>query len=353
MMRNLFFIGLFAGFLGLNSCETEFTLNGEYTLTPVVFGLLDPLDSIHTVKITKAFLGEGNNLEYAKIDDSSYFNQVEARVIEYEDIEKKIPTGRVWELKDSIVEGKSTDGIFYSPNQKVYYFEEKALVTSYIYVIEADLNEGQMSFTATTTLIDEFELQGTIATNPTVFKINFAGNTILEDKDYENWQVKLKPGINAARFEIAYTFNWTEFYDDGTDKSFSMIRVEATEKADKVLNQVSGLDFYTWVGENILDDPKVVRRTYDGIDLHISVAHKTLDTYMQVSKPVSGIAQIQPLYTNIEGGYGLFSSRILFTKKGLLLNAASMKELATGSYTYTKLFCSDLDVHIGETFYCD
>ena len=352
MIRNLFFIGLFAGFLGLNSCETEFSLNGEYTLTPVVFGLLDPLDSIHTVKITKAFLGDGNNLEYAKIEDSSYFNQVEARVIEYKDTEKEEPTGRFWELKDSIVEGKSTDGLFYSPNQKVYYFEEKALVTSYTYVIEADLNEGQMSFSATTTLIDDFSLNGPI-TNNIGFKVPFAKNTVDDDDDYLRWNVSITPGINAATYELGYTFNWTEFYDDGTDKSFSMRRTISSESADKVAYLVSGLDFYTWVGENILDDPKVVRRTYGGIDLHISVAHKTLDTYMQVSKPVTGIAQIQPLYTNIEGGYGLFSSRILYTKKGINIDAASMKELATGFYTYTKLFCSDLDVHIGESFYCD
>lgn len=350
MIRNLFFIGLFAGFLGLNSCETEFSLNGEYTLTPVVFGLLDPLDSIHTFKITKAFLGEGNNLEYAKIDDSSYFAQVEAQVIEFN--EDGDATGRKWQLKDSIVEGKSTDGIFYSPNQKVYYFEEKALVTSYSYKIEADLNEGQMSFTATTTLIDGFELKGAIVSNP-LFKVPFAKNNVETDDDYLNWNVSIEPGTNAARYELAYTFNWTEFYDDGTDKSFSIRRVETIESADKEVNLVSGLDFYKWIGESILDDPKVVRRTYGGIDLHVSVAHKTLDTYMQVSKPVTGIAQIQPLYTNIEGGYGLFSSRILYTKKGINIDAASMKELATGSYTYTKLFCSDLDVHIGETFYCD
>lgn len=350
MIRNLFFIGLFAGFLGLNSCETEFSLNGEYTLTPVVFGLLDPLDSIHTVKITKAFLGEGNNLEYAKIDDSSYFAQVDAQVIEFN--EDGDATGRKWQLKDSIVEGKSTDGLFYSPNQKVYYFEEKVLVTSYTYVIEADLNEGQMSFTASTTLIDEFALNGPIVSNPG-FKVPFARNTVNTDDDYINWSVSITPGKNAARYELGYTFNWIEYYNDGTDKNFSMSRVVTIESADKLVNLVSGLDFYTWVGENILDDPKVVRRTYNGIDLHISVAHKTLDTYMQVSKPVSGIAQIQPLYTNIEGGYGLFSSRILYTKKGINIDAASMKELATGSYTYTKLFCSDLDVHIGETFYCD
>jgi hypothetical protein len=74
---------------------------------------------------------------------------------------------------------------------------------------------------------------------------------------------------------------------------------------------------------------------------------------MQVSKPVTGIAQIQPLYTNIDGGFGLFSSRVLYTKKGVNLDDASIKELATGSYTNTKLFCSDRPIHIGETFYCD
>ncbi len=65
-------------FCGISSCETEFSLNGDYEIIPVVFGLLDHTETTHMVKITKAYLGDGDNLLYAQIPDSSYFNSVEA-----------------------------------------------------------------------------------------------------------------------------------------------------------------------------------------------------------------------------------------------------------------------------------
>ena len=69
MLKNVSFIGLIALFLGVSSCETDFSLNGNYTPIPVVFGLLDHHDTTHIVKITKAFLGDGDNLVYAQNPD--------------------------------------------------------------------------------------------------------------------------------------------------------------------------------------------------------------------------------------------------------------------------------------------
>jgi hypothetical protein len=55
------------------SCKTDFDLNEKWKETPVVFGLLDKGDSVHYVKISKAFLGEGNAITMAGIYDSLYY----------------------------------------------------------------------------------------------------------------------------------------------------------------------------------------------------------------------------------------------------------------------------------------
>ena len=106
------------------SCETDFSLNGDYKITPVVFGLLDQNNTTHMIKITKAYLGDGDNLVYAQNPDSNYFQQVDARIIEYVDSD---PSGREWTLYDSTITEKDTSGIFYGPEQKLYVFQQPAL----------------------------------------------------------------------------------------------------------------------------------------------------------------------------------------------------------------------------------
>ena len=46
---------------------------GDFKETAVVYGLLDQSDSVHYVKINRAFIGPGNSLEFAQIPDSNYF----------------------------------------------------------------------------------------------------------------------------------------------------------------------------------------------------------------------------------------------------------------------------------------
>lgn len=339
-----------------NSCETDFSLNGDYELTPVVFGLLDPTDTVHIVKITKAFLGDGDNLLYAQNPDSNYFNQVDARVYEFDDAGDE--TGRFWSLTDSIIDDKSTDGVFYAPEQKVYFFEAEDLNPAYEYEIRADLDEGQASFSARTSLVNGFKVPNSFTIDPE-FPITFASNTVDEDSDYKNWKIDITEGYNTRRYEVSYDIHWTEYYLDGSSSSFTGSRNVGTyiqEDPDSPLSFfaiVGGLDFYTFISELVPDDPDVDYRTFDGLDAHINAAHENLAKFMEVNEPVSGIAQIQPEFTNINGGYGLFSSRQLFTIKNKTLSAASFKELARGSYTVTKLFCSPLPEHDGEGYSCD
>ena len=108
------------------NCSEEVNLNGDFKETAVVYGLLDHSDSLHFIKITRAFIGPGNALEIAQIPDSSYFDDVELTVSEY--------VGgifqRSWLLSDTIVTNKDVDGAFYAPEQKVYYFKTLPTVIS-------------------------------------------------------------------------------------------------------------------------------------------------------------------------------------------------------------------------------
>jgi hypothetical protein len=94
----------------LQSCSEDVQLIGDFKETAVVYGLLNHADSLHYVKITRAFIGPGNALEIAQIPDSSYFDQVDATVTEL--VNGNVT--RTWILKDTVVQDKDTNGVFLS-----------------------------------------------------------------------------------------------------------------------------------------------------------------------------------------------------------------------------------------------
>ena len=339
---------------GVTSCETEFSLNGEYEVHPVVFGLLDHRDDFHVIKVTKAFLGDDDNLIYAQNPDSNYFESVSGTITEYIN---DSPTGREWALFDTILPNKDTDGIFYAPEQKVYAFFESDLDSTAEYELNLEINGGDYNVTGRTSLIEGFNVSSTILF-PT-FKVPFAPNTVDEDSDYSLWKVDIVEAKNAARYNYKYTFKWEETYVDMSTATFEITRNNGDVLQEKPQTPLThdalfhGVDFYEFVESQIPDDPNVIQRKMLGLDLKISVAHEDLEQYMQVSEPVSGIAQVQPEYTNLTGGRGLFSSRLIFELKNLKLNSSSMVELCTGLKTGGLKFCSDYPEHMGETFYCN
>lgn len=352
MLKKYVFLTLPVIALMQSSCEDDFSLNGDYQITPVVFGLLDDNSDVHIIKITKAYMGDGDNLVYAQIPDSNYFTSVDARVIEYKNNAK---TGKEWTLHDSTITNKDTTGIFYGPDQKVYVFYASDLDPQAEYELVADLNEGAHTIKAKTTMISGFKVADNLYLNK---QITFAANTVSADQDYKNWTFVVTEGKYGSRYNYKYVFRWTEYYDDNTTASFSAEYNNGDQfqkdPASPLAQTASyrGLDFYKWVADVVPDDPSVIRRKVNGIDLKISVAHKDLNQFMEVAKPVTTIAQSQPEYTNIDGGLGLFSSRIILEIPNFYLSKPSRKELCRGQYTVTKLFCSDNVEDATENYYC-
>ena len=334
------------------ACNDKININADYTTTPVIFGLLDQNDSIHFIKITKTFLGEGNNFDFAKVPDSSYFNEVDAKVIELKEGE---PTGREWALRDSTVLTKK-DGVFYNPEQKVFVFYEKNLLEDHEYKLEAILNEGEYFVDATTTLIDGFKYDSFFLNNPNFTFAASSGNTI-------DSYVRYFEGKNALGYQTKLIINYKEVYQD--DSEALKIIVWAGKEDNGFTSDINpdnpktravafrGQDFYNFISAQLDVDNNVKSRNIVDIDVVTEVGHKELMKYIEVSEPSSGLAQSTPLYTNVNGGLGLFSSRLIARRNGMGLTASSIEILCTNEPTNVYEFCSTLAIHNGEFFSCN
>ena len=56
----------------------------------------------------------------------------------------------------------------------------------------------------------------------------------------------------------------------------------------------------------------------------MTVGSEDLNTYIKVNKPITGIVQERPQFTNINNGIGLFSSRYTKVRYGFPLTSSSI-----------------------------
>ncbi|MFK8045531.1 MAG: DUF4249 family protein [Crocinitomicaceae bacterium] len=335
------------------SCDDTININADYSVTPVIFGILDHGDSIHYIKITKTFLGDGDNNEFAKIPDSSYFRQVDAKIIELKD---EVETGRQWILKDSTVLTKE-DGVFYNPSQKVFVFYEKELKEDHQYKLEAILNEGEYTVDATTSLIDGFKYDNFFLSTESLTFAASNGNNL-------SFPIRYKEGRNATSYQTKIVINYSETYINNTTEIKSIVWSAAANNGfgdgeinpDNPTNRsitFRGQDFYNFVSAQLNVDENVTNRKLIDVDIITEIGHEDLMKYIEVSQPSSGLAQTTPLFTNVNGGLGLFSSRHIASRLGMGLTSGSIEVLCTREPTNIYKFCSTLPVHSSKFFYCN
>ena len=85
-MNKLYIIILLIVFVGVNSCKTDIDVNADYEDITVVYGLINPLDSIHYIKINKAFLGNPSVIDAAANSDNFNYadGDLDVQILEYD-----------------------------------------------------------------------------------------------------------------------------------------------------------------------------------------------------------------------------------------------------------------------------
>ncbi|MDP3445842.1 MAG: hypothetical protein Q8T08_23530, partial [Ignavibacteria bacterium] len=88
----------------------------------------------------------------------------------------------------------------------------------------------------------------------------------------------------------------------GTKKSIT------TDGGEELEVTYLGEEFYTRLGQQIGNELNT-KRWAGTTDIIISCAGRELSTFIDVNTPTNSIVQEVPEYTNIENGFGIFSSR--------------------------------------------
>ncbi len=362
--KYLYFIFISLGLIVLNSCNEKIELIGDFVETAVVYGLLDQADSLHYIKINRAFIGPGNALEIAQIADSSYFNKVDATISEY--LNGNLT--RSWLLRDTILDNKDPNGVFYAPEQKVYYF--KTMPTGFngviqtstnpqmtslnpqaIYKIDIVLNDGAFSVSGETELVRGI----TSAAATQNFNFKFADNP----GEYTSTGITVSSTGNSFVLNTQLKIAFNEWENNTySEKSFfwNLGEADVQPLSSKVFT-ANGETFYDLMKSNCTENSTITKRTFKGVTIKITGGAEELYNFIAVNKPSSGLAQSKPTYTNLTATngkrvIGIFSSRqtveiyhpfYVSQQQAYLraLDKKSTKELCQGPITGLYLFCSN------------
>jgi hypothetical protein len=309
MKRFFLFLLLLSAFpVVFQSCETDFDVIAPYKDITVVYGLLSQNDSVHYIKINKAFIGEGNALEYAQnADSSSYGNNLEVVLREFSNGNAL----RTLSFDTTTVYNKEA-GIFYAPEQVVY---KSAFIVPRIDDLEYHLEirnkiTGNV-ITARTPLISDFAVE---SPRP-MRQINFT----IESPQ----RIKWTSAENGKRYNVSLRFWFDEVLAASNDTipryidwNFNSIKSNSVQGGEPLEILYVPTTFFTickslipYKENGTISENAVSARLAHHVEFLFAVAGDDLNTYMEVNEPSSGIVQEKPDYTNIENGIGIFSCR--------------------------------------------
>jgi hypothetical protein len=307
------------------SCETDFNVNAEWEEVTVVFGLLNQTQDKQYIRINKAFLGNESAYVMASVADSINYNPENLEV----KIHKLSSSGNISSTKiliDTIM--NKDDGLFSSEENIIYIFDSPStdnfLNEDREYQLEVkNLVSGKV-ITSNTKLINNLTLMS--AFNNPSYKMGLYNST---SDEFSNVTIEWIHAKNAYIYQMTMMVNYTEYGLDTTEKTISKVYPIIQYEGSPNMNQrIMGEEFFNFIAYEVKGDNTVNRRL-NNIDLLFTLGSSYLNTYITLNEAPNGIVQERDLFTNINGGIGLFTSRYNKLQESIFLTSGTKEAIAT------------------------
>jgi hypothetical protein len=291
----------------------------------VVFGLLDKNETTHYIRINKAFLGEGDALQFATVADS--INYAPGILdIKIEEILNGNVT-RTFTL-EPVTDIAKAAGIFSNPYQVVYKFETpsgQSLNANADYKLKVKNTSTNNEISSETNIVGQVILSSPGINLPAISLYPQAPTT-----------VKYRSGENGKLFEVFIYFKYREYNintpQDIVEKSvlinLGRESIDNTGAGKELTASIANSIIYQTLANNISQSTSTnpMVRLADSLRIEIYSASEPLETYLNINQPSNTLAQERPVYGNIENGVGLFSSRTSL-QRSFYINDASVDSL--------------------------
>ena len=321
LLKSLIIVSVF-----LISCKNKLNILAPYKELVSVYAILNPQEEYQYIRINKVFLGEGNAYEMAQVKDSINFPAGQLQV----SLKRKLngayvsvsPSANVIELflRDTVL--YTQHGTF--NNEQRFYYTKQKIYPSGIYELYIKDTKTNVTFTASTTIIDSVK-PGFVQplappyypvppdpNNPPYYYLDLSNLTVNRD-------VRFKSEPNAYMYEMYVRMHYIDSMIGGNiiakyvDNKYTPIfsttlsggeDMKFTYTSNQLLNS-----FYLNILNND-NDPNILFRRIIKFDYIIYAANYDYYLFLQSNMPSSNIAQDRPVYSNISNGaVGIFACR--------------------------------------------
>lgn len=318
------------------ACETDFDVGANWKEITVVYGILNPNESNHFVRIQKAFLDEETSaLQIAAVNDSLFHKQI-LNVKLNEKANGNVVATHILNLVNgedfNIIKEKTEDDIFANSPNLLYHTSTILNVESNYEIVIENLENGNVK--AETPLIEEFKVFSptNAETSP---PLNLIGS------ENQGYKIRWRSDKDAFLYDLILRFFYREITNtEVVSKQFDwkIVRNKQYGIASGAIieEELSKVDFFNAIVANVGPADIFIDRDIDSVQFHIIAGAEALSEYNETliaqQTSISAGQSTEP-YTNIENGIGLFSSRFNQVVYGLDVNDVTRDSLVCNPLT--------------------
>ena len=330
MKKDKFLILCFlVALLGFTSCSKDFDSNAPYKDVTIVYGLLNPDDQDHYIKIYKGFLTSDNAYEAAKEYDSLYyFDQIDVVMEEYKDghLTATYPLDMTTDIP------RELEGDFAAPEQLLYHFSAELNPEATYKLVITNKESGRV-VTAETDVLGSFYLR---APSDNTLQVGIHST--------QNTDVKFATPKNAKSFEVFQTFYYIERDRITHEEVKKSIRRKLSSGVirDGISDQSCSYvpaNLLTVLSGRLEENPNIDRyiTTDSALCYEVWVVNEPIYNYV-ANNSISGSVVLDRLsYTNVWCSDDDRVAAVLGTRRSVCgwhgITAASQNELVTGELT--------------------
>jgi len=300
----LFEILLFLLLSILPACRQHFDLTGKYEETTVLYALLDIRDSVHYFRVERGFIDSSESAFHIASDPDSIYYPAGALLVTLLDSNRQ-ELFIAEEVDGDSLGLMKEDGIFARHPNRLYRISAP-LNDSSLYILRVDERASGRIVEARARLLGPFK----VLVPAPGHLVNWLG----DDKEFVtfSWQNEENAGI----FDMRIRFFYSEFTLSGDTIKKSIEwkiftnRLETNPNLQLVRYDFRAVAFYQNLAARIPFDSTVIRHA-DSISFELTAGGIELARMISNQKVRDGLLSgyALPVYSNISGGFGIFSSR--------------------------------------------
>ncbi|HNT70165.1 MAG: hypothetical protein BWX61_01354 [Bacteroidetes bacterium ADurb.Bin035] len=328
-----------------SSCSTDVDLTQEWQDIPIVYSILDLNSSTQYIRINRAFLGDDDASQLAHIPDSINYNYLlDVRVKEYDHdgnfVKEYIcDTVHLWYNSDAFYSGYMPIYRFTIPNPfSIDYYDTTWLNPNYKYELVIYNPKYDKLITSSCDVIGNISI-----TKP------YSGQPYLDFHTNSKSSIEWTSAKNGRLYELLFRFYYKEVnINNPEDTLYKYIDWNlGSVKSSKLIGGENLTIAYYNQGffdnlKNHLTIDNNINRIIGKIELIITVGDDNMATYIALNGSSStSLSQSRPVFTNIDNGIGLFTSKRTF-KRSYSLNSTTQILLTTREDLVSLNFKTDI-----------